>query len=275
MSFAPVPMTERKAAKARGMRVYYTGRLCKRGHDAVRKTDSGSCVACRQEDWRKRAARPEVKKYYRNYMRAKSKTPEYKEYRRQYSQRPEAKARAREHARRYMAKPENKEKKRAYYQRPEVKQRYRERSKCPDFKRRVAKRMAEYHREYFTRPEVIERLREYRNRPDVKQRRKEWDREYMKDPKNRARHATVMRNRKDAPGSHTAEDISEIYEAQGGRCAYCRKSVGDDYHVDHVIPLAKGGSNDRSNLQICCPRCNSQKQAKDPIDFAQEKGFLI
>jgi 5-methylcytosine-specific restriction endonuclease McrA len=74
---------------------------------------------------------------------------------------------------------------------------------------------------------------------------------------------------------HTAQDIKDLYAAQKGRCAYCKVKVGHDYHVDHIQPISKGGSNGKKNLQICCPSCNLRKHAKDPIDFAQEVGFLI
>jgi 5-methylcytosine-specific restriction endonuclease McrA len=84
----------------------------------------------------------------------------------------------------------------------------------------------------------------------------------------RARKAT-------APGSHTAEDIAEILQLQGGKCAYCRKRVGKGYHVDHIVALSMGGSNDRRNLQICCRSCNVTKRAADPIAFAQMVGLLI
>ncbi|WP_228721653.1 HNH endonuclease [Thermoleptolyngbya sichuanensis] len=30
--------------------------------------------------------------------------------------------------------------------------------------------------------------------------------------------------------------------------------------IDHIIPLAQGGVNDLSNLQVLCRRCNSSKQ---------------
>ena len=64
---------------------------------------------------------------------------------------------------------------------------------------------------------------------------------------------------------------------QGGKCAHlwCRKNLKDGYHVDHRIALARGGSNDKKNLQLLCPPCNIKKHAKDPIDFAQQNGMLL
>jgi len=41
------------------------------------------------------------------------------------------------------------------------------------------------------------------------------------------------------------------------------------------MPLSRGGSNDKYNLQLLCPTCNLKKSAKDPIDFAQENGNLL
>jgi 5-methylcytosine-specific restriction endonuclease McrA len=66
-----------------------------------------------------------------------------------------------------------------------------------------------------------------------------------------------------------------LTQAQRGRCAYCREVVGAEPHIDHIIPRARGGSNARSNLQLTCSPCNLQKNARDPIDFAQSKGLLL
>ena len=78
-----------------------------------------------------------------------------------------------------------------------------------------------------------------------------------------------------AEGSHDANDIKKIYTAQKGKCACCRKMVGDDYHVDHITPLSRGGSNWPDNIQILCAPCNLSKGAKDPIQFMQSIGRLL
>jgi 5-methylcytosine-specific restriction endonuclease McrA len=68
-------------------------------------------------------------------------------------------------------------------------------------------------------------------------------------------------------GSHTAEDIQAQLLRQKGKCFWCKKKV-DKYHVDHVIPLSKGGSNGPENLVIACPFCNLSKKDKHPMEFA-------
>lgn len=79
-----------------------------------------------------------------------------------------------------------------------------------------------------------------------------------------------------AEGTHSANDVADIFKAQRGRCAYCRNKLKNrEWHVDHKTALSKGGTNDRTNLQICCPSCNTKKHAKDPVDFAREMGLLI
>jgi 5-methylcytosine-specific restriction endonuclease McrA len=75
--------------------------------------------------------------------------------------------------------------------------------------------------------------------------------------RNRNRHAL----KKAAVGTHTEQDIQKQYERQKGRCYYCHAKI-TKYHVDHVVPLTRGGSNDPSNLVIACPTCNISKHNK-------------
>ena len=47
------------------------------------------------------------------------------------------------------------------------------------------------------------------------------------------------------------------------RCAQCGRTPSEDHvklHVDHKIPQAWGGTNDRSNLQALCSECNEGKK---------------
>lgn len=41
-------------------------------------------------------------------------------------------------------------------------------------------------------------------------------------------------------------------------CHYC-SDQHDNMCADHVVPLSRGGSNDRDNLVCCCIPCNSSK----------------
>lgn len=68
-------------------------------------------------------------------------------------------------------------------------------------------------------------------------------------------------------GAHTAADLSKQYDTQRGRCWWCGKHVGDTYHVDHVIPISRGGSNNPENLVIACPSCNMRKHARLPHEW--------
>lgn len=87
--------------------------------------------------------------------------------------------------------------------------------------------------------------------------------------------------KKQAEGYFTAKDVAIIWEKQKGKCVYCRKNLGNTskdtskYHVDHIIALAKGGSNWPSNLQCLCPSCNLSKGAKHPTEFAPQFGLLF
>lgn len=145
-------------------------------------------------------------------------------------------------------------------------------------------------------PEVRAKERAYDRKrrldPAVNERERLRMRERRKDPEYKAKEDAYRRahpemqaainhrrrtRRVSAEGSHTRQDITAILESQKNRCAFCgvRFKKRSDWHLDHIIPLSKGGSNWPSNLQILCVTCNLEKHSLDPIEFAQRKGRLL
>jgi 5-methylcytosine-specific restriction protein A len=48
-------------------------------------------------------------------------------------------------------------------------------------------------------------------------------------------------------------------------CAACAKvgRIAATQEIDHIIPLSRGGTNDRSNMIGLCRECHERKTAKD------------
>lgn len=79
---------------------------------------------------------------------------------------------------------------------------------------------------------------------------------------------------KAAPGDFTQEDMEHQHQAQAGKCFWCGIEIAlkrRTTHVDHLIPISKGGSNFPSNLVIACQPCNSRKSDKMPWEFMPER----
>lgn len=79
---------------------------------------------------------------------------------------------------------------------------------------------------------------------------------------------------KNASGKLSNGITNKLLTLQNNLCIVCRNKL-IKYHIDHIVPLSKGGSNDDYNVQLLCPSCNHQKNAKHPIDFMQQKGYLL
>jgi len=71
-------------------------------------------------------------------------------------------------------------------------------------------------------------------------------------------------------------EITEIYrqakESPRVRCYLCGKLIPKGHrHVDHIVPLSKGGTHRLSNLAVACNVCNMSKHDKIP----EEVGLLL
>lgn len=107
-----------------------------------------------------------------------------------------------------------------------------------------------------------------KNRDAVIDRTKKWAAQNPESGRSSVRNRrSAIRN---AEGFHTRKDIDIIGIEQGWMCAGCGSDVSAGYHVDHVHPLSKGGSNWPENLQILCAECNLKKSAKSLSQFMKE-----
>lgn len=54
------------------------------------------------------------------------------------------------------------------------------------------------------------------------------------------------------------------------KCSYCGCSVNVlQRHIDHIIPVARGGTNDNDNLCVACNYCNEQKHTMTREEYKQ------
>jgi 5-methylcytosine-specific restriction endonuclease McrA len=63
-------------------------------------------------------------------------------------------------------------------------------------------------------------------------------------------------------GMYTMDDVEQMYLDQAGECAGCGGMLNENYHVDHVNPLARNGTNSAENLELLCRLCNQSKGYK-------------
>jgi 5-methylcytosine-specific restriction endonuclease McrA len=149
---------------------------------------------------------------------------------------------------------------------------------APDYQRERKQRYKEANREILIEKR---RLNHVKNQERDNQLNREWyarnkdvhreaGRQWRKNNREQSR-ACINRYRArkvSAPGSYSADDVKLQYAAQRGKCWWCGKKVGTTYHVDHVIPLRRGGTNYPENIVIACPPCNSSKRDKLPQEWA-------
>lgn len=146
-------------------------------------------------------------------------------------------------------------------------------------------------KKYASNPEAaIDRVRKYR--AENLEKRRQAEKKYRDNNLEKVKAACKLyrennrdvfklidqnrRARKINAGGVLSKGLADrLFKLQKGKCACCKKPLGDDYHMDHIMPLALGGTNTDDNIQLLRARCNLQKHAKHPVDFMRERGFLL
>ena len=64
----------------------------------------------------------------------------------------------------------------------------------------------------------------------------------------------------------TEEERRAIYDNSTRQCAICNEKLQRKYELDHIKPLASGGTNDIRSIQLLCKSCHKEKTSREKED---------
>lgn len=123
------------------------------------------------------------------------------------------------------------------------------------------------------RKKNVERRKAYNNRWNADHREQARATEKAYKQRRPEVRQGIKARRRAAEGSHTTTDLEAIRAAQTDkrgrlRCWYCGKPVKGSAHLEHKIPLSRGGTNWPSNLCYACEACNLHKSKRTHTEFS-------
>lgn len=90
------------------------------------------------------------------------------------------------------------------------------------------------------------------------------------------KHARLLCGTSRKKGRISKRLIQQLLAIQGPNCAYCQCSIENiTYHVDHMLPICVGGTNDLTNLCLSCPRCNHIAGPRVFASVAAKKAYIL
>ena len=163
---------------------------------------------------------------------------------------------------------------------------------------------ADYHKR--NKEKCQERLQNWRkNNPEkFKEQNKKWrennpDKEFAKQKRYRESHKEQLyikgkkyrannkeyfyekaRIRKEAQkeasdGTVTNAFKQLLYKQQDKKCAYCGCDLEKTgKHLDHIVPISKGGKHTASNVHWVCPTCNMSKSDRLESEWEATKEYI-
>ncbi len=136
------------------------------------------------------------------------------------------------------------------------------RYRCDSCKKHHADYMRDYCRRNAETVNANKRAAWAKRSDEQKEHTRAYRRKWFKTPAGRVasargRHGRLSRKEELSPGSW-------LITLQSDPCSYCGGPGGE---VDHIVPIAQGGSNDLSNLTAACRRCNALKKDQHMLVF--------
>ena len=113
----------------------------------------------------------------------------------------------------------------------------------------------------------------WKENPENRQKDRDATKRYEKTPDGRSKKASRKAARRVKVSSQkktlTPEELDRIYEIYKN-CRMLTETTGIRHHVDHIIPIAKGGQHHPDNLQILTAEENLRKGSRILLDGVQE-----
>jgi hypothetical protein len=130
----------------------------------------------------------------------------------------------------------------------------------------------------------------FKNKEKIKLKNKEWyklnkekvkiqKKIYLKTKNGKAsiksgRNSYRAKKRSSSDGTVTTAALLQLAQKQNNKCYYCGTSINiedKNTHLDHYIPLSKGGKHSIKNVVWSCSKCNLSKNNTLPNKFIKEK----
>lgn len=123
---------------------------------------------------------------------------------------------------------------------------------------------------YYVRRSEVVKARSRKWDQNNKDRKRAICRDWASSHREEMRHYR-MASRAKKWGCESDLTLAELLELRVTQksCKYCAST--SKLTVDHIVPLAKRGPNTRSNIQILCFSCNSQKRDLDETEFLHSR----
>lgn len=137
----------------------------------------------------------------------------------------------------------------------------------PEAKEKRKEYLSKYYKE--NKEEIKEKMQKYykENREQFLKNASEYKK--TKDGKISSRASTSKRRNTsldNADGTITKHSLDALLQIQNNQCFYCKKDLSlltnRETHLDHYIPLSKGGAHSITNVVWSCSTCNLIKHDK-------------
>jgi len=138
-----------------------------------------------------------------------------------------------------------------------------------EYNKRTKDKRDAYYKAYYkeNKERILENSREdYEKTKDkVKKRHKNWE------INNKAKRSKIKAKRRSKVLKNGIFYISEkeITKLLSSNCYICQANPSE--HLDHIVPISKGGTHSIGNLLGACQRCNLEKGSKTLYEYKRQR----